>query len=239
MKKILIILGIVFLIVVLGIWWYGKNNKSKENNSSNYQAEKSIATNNINTNNTTNNSVKINTNTTQNQIDTNDSQNVIPDNNIQNEVKPKTETQIAEFTTKIYGNDPARQNNMQITCNTLNNVEIGPGETFSFCDIGKATAEKGYQEADIFVDGQKKKGFGGGNCQISTTIYNAVAQIPELEVIERHNHSRDVKYIEKGKDAAVAYGSYDFKFKNNTDGVIRIVMEKTEKTITAKLIKIS
>ena len=237
MKKILIILAIVFLIVVLGIWWYGKNNKAEENNGSNYQAEKSIATNNINTNNTTNNSIKINTNTTQNQIENNNNTNT---SNITEPVQPKTETQIAVFTTKIYGNEAPRQNNMQITCNTLNNVEIQPGETFSFCDtVGKATAEKGYQEADIFVDGEKKKGFGGGNCQISTTIYNAVAQIPELEVIERHNHSRDVKYIEKGKDAAVAYGSYDFKFKNNTDGVIRIVMEKTEKTITAKLIKIS
>lgn len=237
MKKILIILAIVFLIVVLGIWWYGKNNKAEENNGSNYQAEKSIATNNINTNNTTNNSIKINTNTTQNQINTNTNTNT---SNITEPVQPKTETQIAVFTTKIYGNEASRQNNMQITCNTLNNVEVKPGETFSFCNtVGKATAEKGYQEADIFVDGEKKKGFGGGNCQISTTIYNAVAQIPELEVIERHNHSRDVKYIEKGKDAAVAYGSYDFKFKNNTDGVIRIVMEKTEKNITAKLIKIS
>lgn len=236
MKKILIILAIVFLIVVLGIWWYGKNNKTAENNGSNYQAEKSIATNNINTNNI-NNSNKINTTTTQNQINTNTNTNT---SNIIEPVQPKTETQIATFTTKIYGNDPARQNNMQITCNILNNVEIQPGETFSFCDkVGKATEEKGYQEADIFVDGKKEKGFGGGNCQISTTIYNAVAQIPELEVIERHNHSRDVKYIEKGKDAAVAYGSYDFKFKNNTNGIIRIVMEKTEKNITAKLIKIS
>ena len=238
MKKILIILGIVFLIVVLGIWWYGKSNKTAENNGSNYQAEKSIATNNINMNNT-NNSNEINTNTMQNQIDTNNSKNETTNNEIQNQAKPKTETQIAVFTTKIYGNEAERQNNMQITCNTLNNVEIQPGETFSFCDIvGKATTEKGYQEADIFVDGEKKKGLGGGNCQISTTIYNAVAQISELEVIERHQHSRDVKYIEKGKDAAVAYGSYDFKFKNNTDGIIRIVMEKTEKTITAKLIKI-
>ena len=239
MKKILIILGIIFLIVVLGIWWYGKSNKTAENNSSNYQAEKSIATNTISTNNT-NSSNKIDTNTVQNQIDANKDKNETNNNEIQNQTKPKTETQIAVFTTKIYGNEAARQNNMQITCNTLNNVEVQPGETFSFCNtVGKATAEKGYQEADIFVDGEKKKGFGGGNCQISTTIYNAVAQILELEVIERHNHSRDVKYIGKGKDAAVAYGSYDFKFKNNTDGIIRIVMEKTEKTITAKLIKIS
>ena len=234
MKKILIILTIIFLVVIAGVWWYGKNNKTVENKGSDYQAEKSIATNNINTNNTTNNSSKINTNIVQNQIENNNNTT-----NIIEPVQPKTETQIAVFTTKIYGNEAPRQNNMQITCNTLNNVEIQPGEIFSFCDtVGKATAEKGYQEADIFVDGEKKKGFGGGNCQISTTIYNAVAQIPELEVIERHNHSRDVKYIEKGKDAAVAYGSYDFKFKNNTDGVIRIVMEKTEKTITAKLIKI-
>ena len=57
-------------------------------------------------------------------------------------------------------------------------------------------------------------------------------------MIERHQHSGHVPYIQKGKDAAVAYGSYDFKFKNNSDNVIKIVMENTAENITARLIKI-
>lgn len=56
----------------------------------------------------------------------------------------------------------------------------------------------------------------GGNCQVSSTLYNVVLQINGLEVKERHEHIKPVHYVEKGKDATVAYGSVDFKFKNNT-----------------------
>ena len=151
----------------------------------------------------------------------------------------KREVEIASFSTKIYNKDEERQNNIGITCRTLSTKEIKPGEVFSFCDtVGKATHAKGYEEADIYVEGKKEQGLGGGNCQVSTTLYNAVLQVPELEVIERHQHSGHVPYIQKGKDAAVAYGSYDFKFKNNSDNVIKIVMENTAENITAKLIKI-
>ena len=151
----------------------------------------------------------------------------------------KKETEIAQFSTKIYSKDTERQNNIGITCKTLSSNEIQPGETFSFCDtVGKATAEKGYQEADIYVNGKKEQGLGGGNCQVSTTLYNAVLQVPELEVVERHQHSGHVPYIQEGKDAAVSYGAYDFKFKNNTNNIIKIVMENTADNITAKLIKI-
>ena len=63
---------------------------------------------------------------------------------------------------------------MAITCKALSTKKIEPGETFSFCNtVGKATSSKGYQEADIYVDGKKEKGLGGGNCQVSTTLYNA------------------------------------------------------------------
>ena len=135
--------------------------------------------------------------------------------------KPKKETEIANFATKIYNKDEERQNNITITCKAISNVEVKPGETFSFCDTaGKATTDRGYQKADIFVDGEKIQGLGGGNCQVSTTLYNAVLLVPELEVVERHEHSSYVPYIEEGKDAAVAYGSYDFKFKNNTNKTI-------------------
>lgn len=203
MKKIVISIILIALIVGCGIWIW----KSNQENTSDYQAEKS-STNNTN----------IEPNTTKVTV---------------------KETEIAQFSTKIHNKESERQNNIGITCKTLTGKEIKQGETFSFCDtVGKATTEKGYQEADIYVEGKKEKGLGGGNCQVSTTLYNAVLEVQGLEVLERHQHSGHVPYIEEGKDAAVSYGSYDFKFKNNTDNVIKIVMENNENEIIAKLIKI-
>lgn len=79
------------------------------------------------------------------------------------EPEPPVEEQIATFTTKIYSNDSARQNNISVTCNTLNGTIVKNGETFSFCStVGQASTSKGYQKADIFdKDGNKKKGLGG------------------------------------------------------------------------------
>lgn len=68
----------------------------------------------------------------------------------------------------------------------------------------------------------KQKDFGGGNCQVSSTLYNAVLAVSSLKVTERHEHSNDVPYVKDGKDAAVAYGIYDFKFINNTGYDIKI-----------------
>ena len=214
MKKIAISLIIIAVTIAGGViaWnlWDSNNNKQAQTNTSNYQAQRSS------------------TNIPSNSTNT----------NIANPVSKK-ETEIATFSTKIHNKDPKRQNNLTITCNTLNSKEINAGETFSFCDIvGKATIEKGYQEADIFVNGEKKQGLGGGNCQVSTTLYNAVLQVPELEVLERHQHSAHVPYIKDGQDAAVSYGAYDFKFKNNTANTIKIEMENTENNITAKILKI-
>ena len=214
MKKIAISLIIIMVTIVGGViaWnlWDSNNNKQAQTNTSNYQAQRSS------------------TNTSSNSTN----------NNIANTV-PQKETEIATFSTKIHNKDPKRQNNVTITCNNLSSTEIKSGETFSFCDIvGKATVEKGYQEADIFVNGEKKQGLGGGNCQVSTTLYNAVLQVPELEVLERHQHSAHVPYIKDGQDAAVSYGAYDFKFKNNTANTIKIEMENTANDITAKILKI-
>ena len=214
MKKIAISLIIIAVTIAGGViaWnlWDSNNNKQAQTNTSNYQAQRSS------------------TNTPSNRTKT----------NIESTV-PKKETEIATFSTKIHNKDPKRQNNISITCNNLSSTEIKSGETFSFCDIvGKATVEKGYQEADIFVNGEKKQGLGGGNCQVSTTLYNAVLQVPELEVLERHQHSAHVPYIKDGQDAAVSYGAYDFKFKNNTANTIKIVMENTANDITAKILKI-
>lgn len=105
--------------------------------------------------------------------------------------------------------------------------------------FGQSTTSKGYQKADIFdKDGNKKKGLGGGNCQISTTLYNALLQVNALEIIERHEHSNYVPYIQEGKDAAVAYGSYDLKFKNNTGNSIKILAESTSEEVKITLVKL-
>ena len=78
-----------------------------------------------------------------------------------------------------------------------------------------------------------------GNCQVSTTLYNAVLQIPSLVVTERHEHSNKVPYIATGKDAAVAYGSYDLKFRNDTGCDIKIKSETDSKNITITLIRLT
>ena len=160
-------------------------------------------------------------------------------NNIQN-IEPKKDELISSFSTKIYTKESERQNNISITCSKLNGTVVKNGSTFSFCNtVGPATSAKGYQEADIFDnDGNKKKGLGGGNCQVSTTLYNAVLKVSGLSVIERHEHSNKVPYIKSGKDAAVAYGSYDLKFRNNTGNDIRIEASATANNVSINLYKI-
>ena len=217
MKKIFLFIVLIGIMLGIGLWTFRVNKDSP-----NYQAQRSS----INQNNLDEIDIK----STQS---TRDTQQVIE----QTEIEQK-EKEIANFSTKIHNKEEARQNNMRITCDSLTNTEIKPGETFSFCNtVGKATKEKGYQEADVYVDGEKKQGLGGGNCQVSTTLYNAVLKVKGLEIIERHEHSGYVPYIEKGKDAAVAYGSYDFRFKNNTNKTIKIVMECQGKDVTAKIIE--
>ena len=105
--------------------------------------------------------------------------------------------------------------------------------------FGPAKPEDGYKKADTFdSDGDIYQEYGGGKCQVSTTLYNAVKNVSGLEVVERHEHSNYVPYIEEGQDAAVAYGSVDFKFKNNNSYPIKIVASATDNEINIKIIKI-
>ena len=113
------------------------------------------------------------------------------------------------------------------------------GETFSFEDtVGPVTAEKGYEEASVIVNGETKKALGGGNCQVSSTLYNAVAQISDLEVVERHDHGKEVYYVPLGQDAAVAHDSCDFKFKNNSTNDIKMYLSSDDENVYATLVKL-
>lgn len=161
-------------------------------------------------------------------------------NSSSSKVSNKSEELLAQFSTKIYSTDSARQNNLEITSKKLNGTVVKPNETFSFTKtIGPSTAAKGYEEADIYdSNGNKIKGYGGGNCQVSYTLYNAVQKVSSLEVVERHEHSNTVPYVKEGHDAAVAYGSVDFKFKNTNNFSIKILVETSKKYVVVKLMKI-
>ena len=239
--KIFIIIGLVALIGI-GVYVYIQNT-NKNNEQSNYEADKTSAENNTsntetNTDNTSNNESTINTNTSDN---TSETTNVTSENTSSTENATKTiEEQLSAFSTKIYSNDTNRTKNMEITTSTLNGTIVKNGETFSFCNtVGPATSSKGYLEADIYDhDGNKKKGYGGGNCQVSSTLYNAVLAVSSLTVIERHPHSNHVPYVADGKDAAVASGSYDFKFRNDTGNDIKILSSVTEGLVNVTLMSL-
>jgi len=161
-------------------------------------------------------------------------------NNSSNNISKTSEEEISSFSTAIKDNEQGRLTNISLTCSALNNTIVKKGETFSFNNVvGKPTVQRGYQEASIIIDHKTERGIGGGNCQVSSTLYNAVLNIPNLAIIERHEHGKDVTYVPEGKDAAVSFGSLDFKFRNDTQNVIKIEAASNNQTITIRLIQIN
>ena len=129
---------------------------------------------------------------------------------------------MAEAQTTASGNKN-RRSNIKLALSTLNGVCVQPGEVFSFNGtVGERTEEAGYKSAGAFVDGLVSEEVGGGICQVSTTLFNAVAK-SDLEVTARSPHSRPVGYVDKGKDAAVSWPNQDFKFLNDTNYPVYIV----------------
>lgn len=115
-----------------------------------------------------------------------------------------------------------RANNLTIAGKKINEVVLAPGEVFSYNKIlGARTIEAGYKEAAIYSNGKVISGLGGGICQVSTILYNAVLKA-NLELVERKCHQFLPGYSKPGLDATVAYGSIDFKFKNNRNYPIKI-----------------
>lgn len=130
---------------------------------------------------------------------------------------------LSNFTTRYDAGNISRTANLRIATRKINEYVVQPGETFSYNKaLGKRSVENGYKEAAVFENGGVTNGIGGGICQISTTLYNAVLQA-NLEIVERHNHSFVTSYADPGKDATVVYGALDFKFKNNRKYPIKIV----------------
>lgn len=125
-------------------------------------------------------------------------------------------------TSTVYVNNANRTTNLRLAANKINGTVLMPGETFSYNTIvGERTIAAGYRNAAIYENGQVVDGLGGGICQVSSTLYNSVLKT-NLEIVERTNHMFLTTYSPGGLDATVAYGSLDFKFKNNRSYPIKI-----------------
>lgn len=136
-----------------------------------------------------------------------------------------TDVLIAGFATVSNDYTDDERENIDIASSTISGTVLQPGEVFSQNETaGPYTEEKGYKEGEGYVGGEIVLDFGGGVCNVATTLYNT-SIVSDLEIVERYNHSMPVPYVPYGQDAAVAYGYKDFKFKNNTDNPMLIWTE--------------
>lgn len=130
---------------------------------------------------------------------------------------------LGSFTTSYGGSTAGRCKNVANGAKLINGTLLYPGDKFSVHDaVTPFTKENGYRLAGSYENGTTVQTYGGGICQVSTTLYNAVLRA-ELEILERSNHSMTVHYVELSEDAAISGEEKDFRFKNNLDHPIYIV----------------
>lgn len=130
---------------------------------------------------------------------------------------------LAKFSTNYNARDTDRTTNLRLAAEKINGTVLMPGETFSYNTVvGERTIAAGYKEAAMYQNGEVVDGLGGGICQISTTLYNAVLY-SNLEIVERRNHQFVPSYAAAGRDATVVYGSIDFRFKNTRNYPVKIL----------------
>lgn len=138
---------------------------------------------------------------------------------------------LSEFSTSFTSSNSGRCTNIELSSSKINGIVLMPGETFSFNQtVGQRTAEAGFKEAAAYSEGQVVQELGGGICQVSSTIYNAVLYA-NLEITERSSHYFNPGYVKSGLDATVSWGGPDFKFTNNRDYPIKIVADTSGKIV--------
>ena len=129
---------------------------------------------------------------------------------------------LASYSTTYSTGNYNRSTNISLAARSVNGYVLMPGETFSYnSTVGQRTAARGYKEAGVYLNGEVTTGLGGGICQVSSTLYNAIL-LANLEIVERSNHTFKPTYVPAGQDATVSWGAPDFKFKNNRNYPIRI-----------------
>ncbi|TGE32193.1 cell wall-binding repeat-containing protein [Desulfosporosinus sp. Sb-LF] len=150
-------------------------------------------------------------------------------------VKEPIPIPISQYSSNFDSNQVNRTENIRLAAKALNGKLLAPGERFSFNEsVGERTSEAGYKEALIIEGNTFTLGLGGGICQVSSTLYNAVI-LAHLEILERHRHSLPVNYVPPGQDATVAYPILDFEFRNSTNAYLLIRSFLEENTLTFQL----
>lgn len=139
----------------------------------------------------------------------------------------------ATYSTDCSTSSSNRKTNPRLACEAINGTILAPGGSFSYnATLGPRTPEKGYMPAPYYGAGGIT--YGGGICQVSTTLFNSVL-LGNLEVLERVQHVQSVSYVPRGRDAAVNWGTQDFRFRNNSNYYIQIVAVTDGNTITVSL----
>ncbi|HYH01888.1 MAG TPA: VanW family protein [Bacillota bacterium] len=132
---------------------------------------------------------------------------------------------VGMYVTRFNPNAAERSHNLKTACSALDNVIIYPGQNFSFNTwIGPRMANTGYKEAPVVWRGKLVPGIGGGVCQVSSTLYNAVL-LANLQVVKRYNHSLASTYVPLGRDATVVTGGQDFIFTNTLASPVLLTAE--------------
>lgn len=129
---------------------------------------------------------------------------------------------LGSYSTNFSSSSAGRAKNVTTGCSKVDGTILYPGEEFELCStVSPFTQENGYELAGAYQNGTTVESFGGGICQVATTLYNAVIRA-ELEITMRYNHSMLVSYVQPSMDAAIAGNYKDLRFKNNTDAPIYI-----------------
>ncbi len=141
---------------------------------------------------------------------------------------------IGTFTTNTTSNSK-RNTNVRLACEAVNGTILQPGDEFSFnSTVGQRTEAKGYQEASAYNNGEVVQEIGGGVCQVSSTMYNAVVK-SGLKTTSRQSHTFEPSYVTPGTDATVSWGGPDYKFVNNSDNPIGIRASYGSQTCTVSI----
>jgi len=146
--------------------------------------------------------------------------------------------ELETYSTSLENKEENTIYNIKLSSEVINGILVKPQEIFSFNKyVGPAEKADGYKESTIIANGIFVNGYGGGICQVSSTLYNAVL-LANLQIIERYNHSvygEATKYVPLGQDAAIFYGFKDLKFKNNSDHAIVIFSKVFRDTIQVNI----
>lgn len=150
-------------------------------------------------------------------------------------LKELQEKELNRFTTRFRKGNIERTRNIELAADAINNTVIFPGEHFSFNEIvGERTRERGYLPAPVIVKGEFSEDIGGGICQVSSTLFNAV-DLQGIEITERYAHSREVPYVPKGRDATVSWWGPDFAFRNKYNQPVLIQARAEEGIMTVAI----